>query len=634
MELLAIYIDNHVPFKDPIYLNFGGKYIFDFKLIDGTLRVSKNNNEQYITGFFNESISNISAIVGNNGVGKTSIMRCLNNSSDCLSIYSEDEKIFIKNNKLRALKCDFDYENHDELEENKYQKELYYSGNIDFKLRDIKSPISESNRFKGGLFEYYLDTIFDQVLFLNQKGQYIHKHHQELPFYDDVKFSINNVSKEDFIETITKTENEINDDRIIRISKIWESYPLKYNYKIDTRNGFLENLELLTLSLLIADRSDLTKDIEKYDITKFEKVIKQRDFDNILEYLLRLKFQNLSSNYFESKGIKFEELLKSNEDEHKNLRRNFKEGENSDVFKAREFIKIIFKYEKIKKLHEFVKNNIKLVDEGFLHIDVKHSNSEILLKELLDLIKKVKYSFNSTIFEFRFFNISSDRRMSTGELSILNMYSSIYAYISKLKVEDRKESYLFLLDEPEQGYHATWKKKFIKTINDTLPELFSDFDSLPSIQIIFTTHDPLTLSDIPNDKISYLKSLDKDNIKVFHIGDPDRPTKSFGANITELLADSFFIDDGLMGDFAKEKINDLLKYLTYDNDKEVSSTNEKPDIDWSASKAEKFINIIGEPLLEYDLKELYLSKFYDEKKIDDEIAKLQELKQKRRNDIN
>ena len=190
-----------------------------------------------------------------------------------------------------------------------------------------------------------------------------------------------------------------------------------------------------------------------------------------------------------------------------------------------------------------------------------------------------------------------------------------------------------MLDEPETGYHAIWKKKFIKSITEILPELFKELKQDPNIQVIFTTHDALTLSDIPNGNITYLKKLEDSSIKVFHLGDHERPSHSFGASITDLLANSFFIDDGLMGDFAKGKINDLLKYLTYDDSKEDSNTNEIPKLDWSLSKAEKFIDIIGEPLLKYDLKELLLSKFYDEKKIDDEIAKLQELKLKKKNDI-
>jgi hypothetical protein len=81
-----------------------------------------------------------------------------------------------------------------------------------------------------------------------------------------------------------------------------------------------------------------------------------------------------------------------------------------------------------------------------------------------------------------------------------------------------------------------------------------------------------------------------------------------------------------MGEFAKEKIKDLIKYLTYNEKVNGSKTNEKPEYEWSQNTSKEFIEIIGEPLLKYDLKELYLTKFYSEEEIDKEIERLNQLK--------
>ena len=102
--------------------------------------------------------------------------------------------------------------------------------------------------------------------------------------------------------------------------------------------------------------------------------------------------------------------------------------------------------------------------------------------------------------------------------------------------------------------------------------------------------------------------------------------ETFAANIHDLLANGFFLKNSFMGEYAKQKIKDLLKYLTYKETEDNIEGNEKPELEWNPVLAEEFIEIIGEPLLKYDLKELYLSKFYNEKKIDAEIERLQELK--------
>ena len=58
-----------------------------------------------------------------------------------------------------------------------------------------------------------------------------------------------------------------------------------------------------------------------------------------------------------------------------------------------------------------------------------------------------------------------------------------------------------------------------------------------NINILFITHSPFILSDIPKQNVLFLengKPSEKKNMN------------TFGANITDLLADSFFIEDGLM----------------------------------------------------------------------------------------
>mgnify|MGYP006943733145 CR=1 FL=1 len=73
-----------------------------------------------------------------------------------------------------------------------------------------------------------------------------------------------------------------------------------------------------------------------------------------------------------------------------------------------------------------------------------------------------------------------------------------------------------------------------------------EFNHGTYINLILTTHSPFLLSDIPDKHILYMT-------------DKDRPEgKTFGSNIYDLLNQQFFMDDTI-GQFASDKINELIK---------------------------------------------------------------------------
>ncbi len=98
--------------------------------------------------------------------------------------------------------------------------------------------------------------------------------------------------------------------------------------------------------------------------------------------------------------------------------------------------------------------------------------------------------------------------------------------------------------------------------------------------LIFTTHSPFLLSDIPKENIIFFN--DKLSTK-----------ETFGANIHTLLSDSFFMEDGLMGEFAKTKIEDVVNFL-----------QEKKTTIKSHKEAKQIIDIIGEPILQMRLERM------------------------------
>jgi ABC-type transport system involved in cytochrome bd biosynthesis fused ATPase/permease subunit len=85
--IVSIYIQEHSYLTDePQTLNFGGKYIYEFREINKNhLKIHRRHNLKFVANFFDVSkskckISLLSAIVGENGAGKSSILNVIRSS--------------------------------------------------------------------------------------------------------------------------------------------------------------------------------------------------------------------------------------------------------------------------------------------------------------------------------------------------------------------------------------------------------------------------------------------------------------------------------------------------------------------------------------------------------------------------
>lgn len=108
-----------------------------------------------------------------------------------------------------------------------------------------------------------------------------------------------------------------------------------------------------------------------------------------------------------------------------------------------------------------------------------------------------------------------------------------------------------------------------------------------TFHIIIASHAPFILSDLPNQNVIFLKKGQQVQVNI----------DTFGANIHTLLSHGFFMKDGLMGEFAKEKINTAITYL---NQKQLS----EKEIEY----CENIISITGEPILKRQLQKMLDSK--------------------------
>ncbi|ASK28826.1 hypothetical protein CEY12_01310 [Chryseobacterium sp. T16E-39] len=185
----------------------------------------------------------------------------------------------------------------------------------------------------------------------------------------------------------------------------------------------------------------------------------------------------------------------------------------------------------------------------------------------LDLIDLVPPSF----FKFELYFDSSEENnfsnLSSGEKQkIFSLNSVVYHLRNLISVNfnSRKEELLvynnfnIILDEIELYYHPELQRTFISDLLDYLKKIdYNNLEVLPNLNIIFITHSPFILSDIPAKNILFLKSNENESTAVLE------NKKSFGANIHELLGDNFFLsdDDIYIGEFAKTKISETIDWL-------------------------------------------------------------------------
>lgn len=186
-------------------------------------------------------------------------------------------------------------------------------------------------------------------------------------------------------------------------------------------------------------------------------------------------------------------------------------------------------------------------------------------------------------------------QLSSGERQFIYTTSTLVYHAMNLKSvpEVERVSYkniCMVLDEIEICFHPEYQRTFVSKFVDLMKRtrLTESF----GINILVATHSPFVLSDIPQRNIMYLKKghqLTEDELAA------DDVTNPFCANINDILHQSFFLEKGFTGEFAKRKVLSLACYLN----------GEGNDDEWTAVKARSFINEIGEPLLREQLMEIY-----------------------------
>lgn len=186
--------------------------------------------------------------------------------------------------------------------------------------------------------------------------------------------------------------------------------------------------------------------------------------------------------------------------------------------------------------------------------------------------------------------------MSSGERQILNSVGSFNYHLRNLNADvkdDQKIQYnniFVVFEEVELYFHPEYQKLYVNYLLKQIKQMRPQ--RIKSICLLFVTHSPFILSDIMKHNILYLEKGADVNHRM--------KVNTFASNINELLAESFFLSGGFVGEFAKEKINELVDFL-------LSEDNMSGK--WNRDAARDLIELVGDDVVKIQLLKLFSKKF-------------------------
>jgi predicted ATP-dependent endonuclease of OLD family len=633
MELLYLWLEKIHRIGRRKSVEFTGEYEFiikEYNLANRCFNLDINTNEDFFKNIYADNIANITAIIGENGTGKTTFLEFLreflsskfNLGEKWIAIFKKDQRIvayhtmydltqpettkdpfFVNAWKINItidkvpIDCQIlqpmgievlspslypirDYEN---------RKAIYYSGIFDLKGYPFDSTTDYIDISTNFLIEK--DSEPDKNSLPNKSPILIHKHKNTLRQIKLVQLNASLLEKIDFavpekIEVVFENVNIIvNESRDISTNgkKLYEYF---FNR--------LGKIEYPRINNIIKSKSNSESDIEK--------ALKEKYKLRFVDAILNNYFKNIDHGEFWDKQLDVD----------------FSQYDNFDVFSAvinfcenQKFINTNTIIDFVSKVFELFDNpENKTVDcygENTLIINKKTDVIELLsLYEAY--IGAIPYFSKIGFVEVQW------RDLSSGQKAFLDLYSRLLFAKEKIRTEINEKKVVkdnepetqtnigfiyILLDEAEIGFHPEWQRLYLQYLHDFLQFLFMDGPGgifhKAKVQIIITSHSPFLASDLPKSNIIFLK---KSNDDLFNITSFSR-AETFGSNIHQLYADSFVLQNGLIGEFAKRKIEDVIDYLV--NPKSISLLGPE--------SALKIINLIGEPIIKNRIMDLYKERF-------------------------
>lgn len=325
----------------------------------------------------------------------------------------------------------------------------------------------------------------------------------------------------------------------------------------------------------------------------FNLILELIIYNNILDDELEISLNNFGNKDKKEKIYILRKLIK-NEIKKIHSKDNIKEY----FIEANNEIKVI---EEILTESISMKQTLPKKDIAYCCSKIIEKSNKKLYGKFLDFISDCFNKENSFILKY----ISiGNLQISSGERACLNIFSWIHLMPQFSKIDpsipDRlKDNVLILIDELDLYMHPEWQRKVIKILINELENQFKMY----KIQVILATHSPLVLSDIPKQNIIYLKNTFRDRLNNKCIVDESKKHKeTLGRDVYTLLDDAFYLEQP-MGDYAKQRIDEIIEKIRPRKNK--NGKKEWPKLkDEEAEELKKIIEIIGNDILKTKLMEM------------------------------
>ena len=143
--------------------------------------------------------------------------------------------------------------------------------------------------------------------------------------------------------------------------------------------------------------------------------------------------------------------------------------------------------------------------------------------------------------------------LSSGQTQLIYSISTMLYHLRNLdcKVPEGKIQYgnvNIIFEEVELYFHPEYQRQFVSEMLKQIEQ--AQLENIRAISICIVTHSPFVLSDIMRSNSLYLKK---------GYSKTDNTKETFGANLYDLMQDSFFLEDNAIGLVATDYLRNLIR---------------------------------------------------------------------------
>ncbi|MGY2956549.1 hypothetical protein ACVWWT_001758 [Pseudomonas sp. TE6349] len=484
---------------------------FDFKF-DVDSRLIQRFDKRPMPHLFGDNVSSITGVLGINGAGKTNtlelICRVVNGSEklkdEHLMIFNVDGGFYLSTNIQRSIATDFDLSGavgRDEFEgmDTVFFSNVFDKNFIDF--GDVVADVSVNNKNNPRTLARNRDS-------------------RESDFINDIDFF-----------------------RSGEFARLELSAPPRIEIKIDK---FINRHEQGSRQVTAAPILNYLAEIRKSNRDRGKLyLVRQTIQMGFLKTLLESGSMDqglvsqIVSTLETNPNLELEELIHELQDHY---------SQESDVAPWNPDLFLFDALTILKGLGSFL-------DSMNFDIDDTLKGSKYVFSIDYDLSRPFWYKSLAHIIQTLRFGSINWTGVSSGQKAYLNLFSSIWNGVDSYKFKsDRKRATLICIDEGDLYLHPEWQLEFVERLIKCLPEL-----SDGKVQIIFTTHSPILISDLPHQCVMVLSHEQE-----CCMGGSDRfpeRNKTFAANLYDIYQYSFGLSQKRSGNLSSGFLREVFKLL-------------------------------------------------------------------------